>query len=136
MEQTFLRLREDSYIKVSSPQQIFLHSDTATNIQSSNSKTQNRNTSHFNSTSLNSSSAMELPNTPTKTYHKATYPALDPTRPELSAKGKSIVITGGGTGIGAETAKYFAKAGASLIALLGRREEPLVTTRLHHLGRG
>ncbi|KAH7406727.1 hypothetical protein DE146DRAFT_402422 [Phaeosphaeria sp. MPI-PUGE-AT-0046c] len=72
---------------------------------------------------------MELPNTPTKTFHKATYPTLDPTRPELSAKGKSVIITGGGTGIGAETAKYFAKAGAALIALLGRREEPLLSTK-------
>lgn len=72
---------------------------------------------------------MEFPNTPTKTYHKATYPALSPTRPELSAKGKSIVITGGGTGIGAETAKYFAKAGAAVVALLGRREEPLLDTK-------
>lgn len=66
---------------------------------------------------------------PTKKYHKTTYPSLDPTRPELSASGKSIVITGGGTGIGAETAKYFAKAGASRITILGRREQPLLDTK-------
>jgi NAD(P)-dependent dehydrogenase (short-subunit alcohol dehydrogenase family) len=65
----------------------------------------------------------------TKTYHKKAYPAIDPTRPELSAKGKTIVITGGGTGIGAETAVYFARAGASRIALLGRREQPLLDTK-------
>ncbi len=40
-----------------------------------------------------------------------------------------MVITGGGTGIGAETAHYFAKAGASRIALLGRREQPLLDTK-------
>ncbi|KAL1592995.1 hypothetical protein SLS59_009465 [Nothophoma quercina] len=66
---------------------------------------------------------------PTKIYHKAPYPSIDPTRPELSAKGKVIVITGGGTGIGAETAKYFARAGAARIVLLGRRSQPLLDTK-------
>ena len=66
---------------------------------------------------------------PTSTWHDNTYPSLSPTRPELSAKGKSVVITGGGTGIGAETARYFAEAGASRIALLGRREQPLLDTK-------
>ena len=66
---------------------------------------------------------------PVATYHHATYPALDPTRPELSAKGKTIVVTGGGTGIGAEIVKYFAKAGAAKILILGRRESPLISTQ-------
>lgn len=66
---------------------------------------------------------------PTLTYHSTTYKSLSPTRPELSAKGKTILITGGGTGIGAETALYFAQAGASRIALLGRREQPLLDTK-------
>lgn len=66
---------------------------------------------------------------PTKAWHSATYSTLSPTRAELSAKGKSILITGGGSGIGAETALYFAKAGASRIALLGRREQPLLDTK-------
>ena len=67
--------------------------------------------------------------TPTKTWHTKSYPAIDPTRPELSAKGKTVVVTGGGTGIGAETARYFAKAGASKIGILGRREQPLLETK-------
>ncbi|KAF1851289.1 NAD(P)-binding protein [Cucurbitaria berberidis CBS 394.84] len=66
---------------------------------------------------------------PTKKFHKTPYPSIDPTRPELSAKGKTVIVTGGGTGIGAETAKSFAKAGASRIALLGRREQPLLDTK-------
>ncbi|EON61154.1 hypothetical protein W97_00365 [Coniosporium apollinis CBS 100218] len=66
---------------------------------------------------------------PTATYHHKPYPAIDPIRPELSAEGKSIVVTGGGTGIGAEIARYFAKAGASRILILGRREAPLLSTK-------
>ncbi|KAF2622530.1 oxidoreductase [Macroventuria anomochaeta] len=66
---------------------------------------------------------------PTKTYHKAPYPSIDPTRPELSAKGKIVVVTGGGTGIGAETARYFARAGALRIAILGRHKQPLLDTK-------
>ncbi|KAH7109299.1 oxidoreductase [Dendryphion nanum] len=66
---------------------------------------------------------------PTKNYHKKTYPSIDPTRPELSAKGKTIVITGGGTGIGAATANHFSAAGAARIGILGRREEPLLATK-------
>ncbi|KAF2004704.1 NAD(P)-binding protein [Amniculicola lignicola CBS 123094] len=66
---------------------------------------------------------------PTAVYHDTTYPALSPSRPELSAEGKTVLITGGGTGIGAETARYFAEAGASRIALLGRREQPLLDTK-------
>jgi NAD(P)-dependent dehydrogenase (short-subunit alcohol dehydrogenase family) len=66
---------------------------------------------------------------PTSTWHTKGYPAISPNRPELSAKGKTVVVTGGGTGIGAETAISFAVAGASRIALLGRREQPLLATK-------
>ncbi|KAL5343438.1 hypothetical protein BJX70DRAFT_354175 [Aspergillus crustosus] len=66
---------------------------------------------------------------PTKQWHSTTYASISPTRPELSAAGKTILVTGGGTGIGAETALYFAKAGAVRIALLGRREQPLLSTK-------
>ncbi|KAF2636951.1 NAD(P)-binding protein [Massarina eburnea CBS 473.64] len=66
---------------------------------------------------------------PTATWHDNIYPSITPTRPELSAKGKTIVITGGGTGIGAATAHHFAEAGASKIAIFGRREQPLLDTK-------
>jgi NAD(P)-dependent dehydrogenase (short-subunit alcohol dehydrogenase family) len=67
---------------------------------------------------------------PTQKWHTKAQPSTLPTRPELSAKGKSVIITGGGsTGIGGETARYFAAAGASRIALLGRREKPLLDNK-------
>lgn len=66
---------------------------------------------------------------PTATWHSTSYPTLSPDRPALSAKGKVVAITGGGTGIGAETARQFAQAGATRIALLGRREQPLLDTK-------
>lgn len=66
---------------------------------------------------------------PTSTWHDETYASISPTHPKLSAKGKTVVITGGGTGIGAETARCFAEAGARRIVLLGRREQPLLDTK-------
>lgn len=67
---------------------------------------------------------------PTRRWHTKAQPSTLPTRPELSAKGKSVIVTGGGsTGIGGETARYFAEAGASRIALLGRREKPLLDNK-------
>ena len=33
---------------------------------------------------------------PTKTYHTKPYPAISPSRPELSLKGKKVLITAGG----------------------------------------
>jgi NAD(P)-dependent dehydrogenase (short-subunit alcohol dehydrogenase family) len=57
----------------------------------------------------------------TPTWHNSPYPKISPTRPELSAKGKSLLITGGGTGIGLAVARGFATAGVREIALTGRR---------------
>ncbi|KAK1814736.1 hypothetical protein LTR12_010872 [Friedmanniomyces endolithicus] len=66
----------------------------------------------------------------TSEWHDNTYPAIDPKRPELSAKGKTIVISGGGSGIGRGIAQAFALAGASSIAILGRRQALLEETKL------
>ncbi|WP_370213266.1 SDR family NAD(P)-dependent oxidoreductase [Roseovarius sp.] len=42
----------------------------------------------------------------------------------MSGAARHVVVTGGGTGVGAETARAFAEAGAE-VTILGRREAPL-----------
>jgi NAD(P)-dependent dehydrogenase (short-subunit alcohol dehydrogenase family) len=64
----------------------------------------------------------------TKQWHTTSYQAISPSRPELSLKGKVILITGGGAGIGARVTRSFAEAGASHIAILGRRQANLDAT--------
>lgn len=65
----------------------------------------------------------------TKIFHNKAYAAIDATRPELSIKGKTVVISGGGTGIGAAMALGFAQAGAANIAIISRRAGPLNETK-------
>lgn len=67
--------------------------------------------------------------TPTPTFHKTPYPAISPTLPSLSVAGKTIIITGGGSGIGRALVLAFASAGASRICILGRRLSALHETR-------
>ncbi|KAL6835992.1 hypothetical protein J3E69DRAFT_361334 [Trichoderma sp. SZMC 28015] len=73
----------------------------------------------------------EFVNVPTytKKFHHEPYEAISPTRPELSTKGKNVVITGGGGEIGAAIALTFAQSGASSIALLGRTEATLLKSK-------
>jgi NAD(P)-dependent dehydrogenase (short-subunit alcohol dehydrogenase family) len=65
----------------------------------------------------------------TSTWHTTTYNSISPNQPSLSASGKTVFITGGGSGIGARTADSFAKAGASRIGILGRNEAKLIATK-------
>ena len=67
---------------------------------------------------------MSLPSF-TKTYHHKPYPAISPSKPELSAKDKVVLITGAGTGVGEATAHAFAEAGAKAVIICGRRLDPL-----------
>lgn len=61
----------------------------------------------------------------TSIHHHESYPAIDPTRPELSAAGKVILISGGGKGIGGAITSSFARAGAKDIIITGRDRDPL-----------
>lgn len=61
----------------------------------------------------------------TKKLHNTQYAAIDPTNPANSAAGKTIAISGGTGGIGYLVARGFAKAGASTVILLARRQTAL-----------
>ena len=58
----------------------------------------------------------------TKTTHKKPYPAISPQRPELSQSGRTVLITGGASGIGLAISRAFIAASASRLVIVGRRE--------------
>ena len=66
---------------------------------------------------------------PVGTWRTKAYAAINPLLPGLSTKGKNVVITGGGSGIGSAMAHAFARSGAASISLLGRREGHLLQVK-------
>ncbi|KAL4936179.1 hypothetical protein BDV06DRAFT_228132 [Aspergillus oleicola] len=54
----------------------------------------------------------------TKSYYRDVYPAIDPSRAELSLKGTVTIITGAGRGIGRAIAVAHAKAGVKGLVLI------------------
>lgn len=67
---------------------------------------------------------------PIEKYHSQPYAAISPTLPALSAVGKNVLITGGGSGIGFAIMKAFATAGASHITIIGRTATLLESAKL------
>jgi NAD(P)-dependent dehydrogenase (short-subunit alcohol dehydrogenase family) len=64
----------------------------------------------------------------TSEWHNAPYDAISPTLPALSCAGKTVLVTGGGRGIGSRIAYAYAAAGAGIVAITGRNIDPLKTT--------
>ncbi|KAK5204511.1 hypothetical protein LTR72_010151 [Exophiala xenobiotica] len=74
---------------------------------------------------------MALPS-PFKGYHHATYSVTDPSRPQLSLKGKNVIVTGGGGTIGSAMVEAVAEAGVSHIGIVGRNQKMLDSTKIKH----
>ncbi|KEF63670.1 uncharacterized protein A1O9_01648 [Exophiala aquamarina CBS 119918] len=69
-----------------------------------------------------------IPFQPTKTIRRDPYDSISPTNPELSAAEKVIIITGGGTDLGAAAAEVWARASAEGVVVAGRRLNKLQET--------
>ncbi|KKP06909.1 hypothetical protein THAR02_00990 [Trichoderma harzianum] len=60
-----------------------------------------------------------------KSIRKAAYPTIDPKRPENTQAGRTVLITGGHSGIGYAISKAFISANAKRIIIFGRRADVL-----------
>lgn len=63
----------------------------------------------------------------TSKFHHAPYDAISPTNPSLSTAGKTVLITGGGRGIGLAITTAFSQSGAAHIVITGRTRSSLVS---------
>lgn len=62
------------------------------------------------------------------TFHFESYPRLSPSKLHEEFRGKTVLVTGGGYGIGSSIARSFAEAGVASIILAGRTESSLKST--------
>lgn len=83
-------------------------------------------------TTMSSTDSLPIGFSFTKTIHRTPYPEISPSRPELSHAEKTVLITGGHTGIGYAIARAFAQASAERIIIVGRRAD-LVTSAASRL---
>ena len=60
------------------------------------------------------------------TWRTHAYAAISPSLPRSSTKGKTVLITGGGQGIGSAIAHAFGTSGAASISILRRWEGKLL----------
>lgn len=67
--------------------------------------------------------------TPGTVYRRDTYPYINPSRPGLSTKGRTAIVTGAGSGIGASIAQSLARSGIAALGLVGRTEATLQRTK-------
>ncbi|KAH8889422.1 NAD(P)-binding protein [Thozetella sp. PMI_491] len=70
----------------------------------------------------------------TKTIHTEPSDTISPLRPELSQKGKTVLITGGATGLGYPMCRAFAQAGVSTIVICNRRAITMATAASKLMG--
>lgn len=61
---------------------------------------------------------------PVKTYHSQTYDRISPSKTTFKAKGKTVLVTAGATGVGFSISQSFAQAGVERIIIISRRAEP------------
>jgi len=61
----------------------------------------------------------------TSTVHRTPYAAISPTRSQLSKAGKTVLVTGGGSGIGKAIARNFALASAATVIIVARQADRL-----------
>jgi NAD(P)-dependent dehydrogenase (short-subunit alcohol dehydrogenase family) len=61
----------------------------------------------------------------TPTFHREPYPAISPSRPELSQAGRTVLVTGGSGGIGSAITEAFLAANAAKVIIIGRGKAAL-----------